>query len=139
MYKWSKNKKRLLNLVVVHSVKYFNKYEQRKQKELKQKVNIIEMKRIICINWMIFCFFVNVNVASGNNKNETNIQNVKREIEFNKTRNAYKENVGIVNNVVALNALENGIKAVENSVCSTDLKLMTNGLETRMPWAISSK
>lgn len=94
------------------------------------------MKRIICINWLICCCLVTVAVTSENN-NETNIQNVKREIEFNEKRNENEE-VRIVN-AAAMNILVNGITAVGSSVCSIDLKLMINGLKTRMPWAISSK
>lgn len=95
------------------------------------------MKRIIHINWLIFCFLVNVAVTSENN--ETNIlQNVKREIEFSEKIRNENEDVGIVN-AAALNVLENGITAIGSSVCSIDLKLMINGLKTRMPWAISSK
>lgn len=94
------------------------------------------MKRIIYINWFIFCFLVNVaSVASENT--ETNIQNVKREIEFNELKNE-NEDVQIVN-AAAMSILETGITSIGSSVCSIDLKLMMNGLKTRMPWAISSK
>lgn len=93
------------------------------------------MKRIIYINWLIFCCLVTVAVTSEDN--ETNIQNVKREIEFHEKRNENEE-VRIVN-AAAMNILVNGITAVGSSVCSIDLKLMMNGLKTRMPWAISSK
>ncbi len=95
------------------------------------------MKRKIYINWLIFCCLVKAAVASEINVNESNIQNVKREIEFNEIRNA-KEEVRIVG-AAGMNAIENGIEAVGSSICSIDLKLMMNGLKTRKPWAISSK
>lgn len=95
------------------------------------------MKRIIYVNWLIFCFLVNVaNVASGNN--ETNIQNVKREIEFNEKRNTNNGEIRLIS-ADAMNVLENGINAVDSGICSAHLKSLMDGLENRMPWAISSK
>lgn len=93
------------------------------------------MKRIIYISWLIICLLVNVAVAA--ESNATNIQNVKREIEFDEIKNENEE-VRIVN-AATMSILETGITTIGGSVCSIDLKLMINGLKTRMPWAISSE
>lgn len=93
------------------------------------------MKRIIYIHWLIFCFLVNVSFAS--ESIETNLQNVKREIEFKEIKNDNEE--PRIVNLAAINILETGIAAIGSSICSIDLKLVINGLNSREQWAISSK
>lgn len=96
------------------------------------------MKGTICTSWLIFFLLVCVAVASEFNENQISIPTVFKEIESNEIKSK-SEKLTSVLSATAMNVLESGISAVGSSVCQIDLKILMNGLRTRIPWAISSK